>query len=93
MKGQFYKNGQKAVEVKGSTLIYYYKNGGLRAKGRIKDDLMQGKWIFHRETGQLWQIGRFKDSLKHGEFVRYDRQGRVEYRETFVLGKIVKKPK
>lgn len=93
MKEQFYKGGQKAIEVKGNTVTYYYKDGGLRAKGRMVDDMMQGKWIFYRETGQLWQVGHFKDNLKHGSFLRYDRKDRIEYQETFVRGKIVKKPK
>lgn len=93
MKDQFYKNGQKALQVKGSTVTHFYKNGGVRAKGRMTKDMMQGKWIFYRETGQLWQVGHFKDNLKHGAFIRYNRNDQVEYQETFALGKIVKKPK
>ncbi len=93
MKERFYKNGQKMFEQKGSTLTWFFKTGQVKARGRSVEGVMQGRWVFYRETGQLWQVGHFKDNLKHGAFVRYDRSDRVEYQETFALGKIVKKPK
>ncbi len=86
-----YKNGQKIFEQKGSIRSYYFKNGVLKAKGKLVDSLMQGKWIFNRESGDLWQIGNFKDNEKHGLFVRYDRDGNEEYHATFANGKLVKK--
>jgi antitoxin component YwqK of YwqJK toxin-antitoxin module len=91
MKESFFKNGQKATSQKGDVLTYFYKSGPVKAKGKFVDDLMQGKWVFNREDGSLWQIGHFKDNLKHGEWIRYDKTGKVEYRERFVLGKIVKR--
>jgi antitoxin component YwqK of YwqJK toxin-antitoxin module len=54
---------------------------------------MEGEWIFYRETGQLWQIGNFKNSKKHGHWIRYDRNNQIEYNETFIDNKIVKKAK
>lgn len=91
MKESFFKNGQKATSQKGDVLTYFYKSGPVKAKGKFVDDLMQGKWVFNREDGSLWQIGHFKDNLKHGEWIRYDKTGKVEYRERFVQGKNVKR--
>lgn len=91
MESTTYKNGQIIAEQKGNRLIYYYKNGKMKATGIFENNLMQGEWIFYRETGQLWQIGNFKDSIKHGPFIRYDRNDKVEYDENFVEGKKVKK--
>ncbi len=52
---------------------------------------MEGEWIFYRESGQLWQVGNFEHNLKHGRFIRYNKKDEVEYDETFVRGKLVKK--
>ncbi len=90
---KFYSNGQKAYQIKGTTLTYYYEDGTRRAYGPYKNKLMEGKWTFFRKTGQLWAISHFKNSKKHGVWVRYDRNDRLEYEETFVQGKAVPKAK
>jgi antitoxin component YwqK of YwqJK toxin-antitoxin module len=51
---------------------------------------MQGEWNFNRESGQLWQVGNFKDNKKHGKWIRCDKQGHLEYEESFENGKIKK---
>lgn len=86
-----YANGQKIFELVNNTLTYFYKNGNLKASGPFIDELMEGKWIFYRESGQLWQTGNFRHNLKHGRFIRYNKKDEVEYDETFVNGKLVKK--
>ena len=86
-----YKNGQAVFEQKGNVLTYYFKTGEIKAKGKSINSMMEGKWVFNRESGELWQIGNFKRNQKHGEWIRYDRKGKVEYQETFVDGKLVKK--
>jgi antitoxin component YwqK of YwqJK toxin-antitoxin module len=88
-----YVNGQKAVEQKGNTCTYYYKNGLMRAKGKLIDGQMQGKWTFNRESGKLWGTGHFKNNKKHGLWLRYDRKGKEEYRAKFSNGKLVSKEK
>jgi len=90
---KFYTNGQKIYDLDGNRLTYFYKNGKLKAEGTFENELMEGEWIFYRETGQLWQVGSFKNSKKHGHWIRYDRDDRVEYDETFIDNKIVKKRK
>ncbi len=91
MRNDEYVNGQKTYEFVGNKLIYYYKNGNIKAEGISENGLMQGEWIFYRETGQLWQVGNFLDEKKNGTWLRYDKNGKLEYSENFVDNKIIKK--
>lgn len=85
-----YANGQKVFEQEGDILTYFYKSGGIKARGISLDGIMQGEWTFYRETGQLWQIGNFKDNQKHGSWIRYNKKDQVEYNENFEKGKLKK---
>jgi antitoxin component YwqK of YwqJK toxin-antitoxin module len=67
------------------------KNGLLKAKGFYINSQMNGKWIFYRETGQLWQIGYFKMGKKEGTWTRFDRHDQIEYEESFIWDKKIKK--
>jgi len=93
LKKKLYTNGQPVHEMVGDKLIYYFKNGKIKAKGQFINDMMEGEWLFYRETGQLWQIGNFKNSQKDGIFVRYDWNDKIEYQEAFENGKVIKKKK
>ena len=88
-----YKNGQKIKELIGNKLTWYFKNGKIKAEGIVENNLMEGEWKFYRETGQLWQVGNFKEGKKNGAFIRYDKNDELEYQESFLDGKIVKKGK
>jgi antitoxin component YwqK of YwqJK toxin-antitoxin module len=88
-----YKNGQKANELIGNKLTWYFKNGKIKAIGIFENNLMEGEWIFYRETGQLWQVGNFKTGKKNGTWIRYDKNDQLEYHETFEDDKIVKNRK
>lgn len=90
MNKKQYVNGQKTYEKAGDKLTYFFKDGKIKAQGLSIKDLMQGEWKFYRETGELWQIGNFKDNQKHGKWVRFDKQGKLEYEETFSEGKQIK---
>lgn len=90
MKKKQYANGQKTFEQNGDILNYFFKDGTVKAKGTSIEGLMQGEWKFFRESGQLWQVGNFKDNQKHGKWIRYDKEGNLEYEETFFSGKIEK---
>lgn len=74
-----------------NTLTYFFKNGGLKARGLFENEKMQAEWKFYLETGQLWQVGNFKNNLKHGPWVRSDKNDVIEYNKVFEDGKIVKK--
>ncbi len=90
MNKKQYTNGQKTFEQKGDTLTYFFKDGTVKAYGVSINGVMQGEWKFYRETGQLWQIGNFRDNQKNGKWLRYDKQGKLEYDETFEEGKLRK---
>jgi antitoxin component YwqK of YwqJK toxin-antitoxin module len=90
MKNKEYSNGQKTFEQTGEELTYFFKNGKIKAKGISINRIMEGEWKFYRETGQLWQVGNFKEGQKHGSWVRYDKKDKLEYKESFVNGKLVK---
>lgn len=86
-----YSNGQLINKLNGNRMTWFFKNGSVKAEGILDNNMMEGEWKFYRETGQLWQIGNFKQNMKHGSFTRYDKNDCVEYQETFVENKIVKK--
>jgi antitoxin component YwqK of YwqJK toxin-antitoxin module len=91
MKNKAYSNGQKTFEQAGDKLTYFFKNGKIKAEGLSISEIMEGEWKFYRETGQLWQVGNFKGGQKHGSWLRYDKKDKLEYKETFDKGKLVKK--
>lgn len=89
--GKQYKNGQLKSEIVGDQLINYFEDGSVKAQGMIKNEKMEGKWIFNKKGGQLWQIGSFQADIKNGEWIRYDSKGDIAYHVVFDDGKIVKK--
>jgi antitoxin component YwqK of YwqJK toxin-antitoxin module len=93
LKKKLYTNGQPVHEMVGEKLIYYFKNGKIKAEGQFINNMMEGEWIFYRETGQLWVIGNFKNNVKNGIWIRYNKNDKIEYQETFENGKIIKKKK
>ena len=88
--GKTYKNGQLKSEIKEDQLINYYEDGSIKAKGKVSEEKMEGKWIFNRKGGQLWQIGHFHEDVKNGEWIRYDTKGEIVYHVIFKDGKVVK---
>lgn len=88
MKKKTFSNGRPTYTLEGHYLTYFFKNGKVKAEGKSVDGVMQGEWKFYRETGRLWQVGHFKDNQKHGTWIRYDKQGNLEYNETFENGTI-----
>jgi hypothetical protein len=89
-KKTHYANGQKIFEQKGNVLTYFFKTGVLKAKGKLVNGLMEGRWIFNRESGKLWQVGNFKKGVKQGSWVRYSKTGKVEYEADFINDKVAK---
>jgi uncharacterized protein YdhG (YjbR/CyaY superfamily) len=54
-----------------------YADGGLKAKGRMKDGELHGDWQWWRKDGSLQRSGRFDRGRQVGEWTTYDRDGRV----------------
>lgn len=86
-----YANGQRMNELQGNRLIWYYKDGVVKAEGPYENDQMEGEWRFYRATGQLWQVAHFLHNQKHGLWTRYDRNDQVEYRVEFAHDKPIKR--
>jgi uncharacterized protein YqkB len=89
--GKSFKNGQIKSEIIGNQLTNYYEDGSVRAQGKVRNEKMEGRWIFNRKGGQLWQIGHFHEDVKNGEWIRYDSKGVVSYHVVFEKGKVVEK--
>lgn len=89
--GETYKNGQPKAEIKDDFLIFYFEDGTTKAQGKIRDEKMEGKWIFYKKGGQLWQIAHFYADTKDGELIRYDSKGEIAYHVVFKKGKVVEK--
>jgi antitoxin component YwqK of YwqJK toxin-antitoxin module len=86
-----YSNGRKTFEFSGEKLTWFFKTGIIKAEGLFISGQMDGEWKFYRESGQLWQIGHFRNGIKDGSWIRYDKSGNLEYNETYMNGKVVKR--
>ncbi len=54
-----------------------YADGGLKAKGRIKDGELHGDWQWWRQDGSLMRSGTFDRGRQVREWTTYDRSGAV----------------
>ena len=61
---------------KSGVFVEYYKNGGIKAKGRYKGSKMHGKWEFFRQDGSIMRSGSFKAGVQSGEWITYDAKGK-----------------
>lgn len=61
---------------KNGSFVEYYKNGGLKAKGKYKGDKMHGVWEFYRLDGTLMRSGSFKNGVQIGIWVTFDSKGK-----------------
>ena len=63
--------------------IEYYKNGGLKAKGKFKGKVMHGFWEFYRIDGTLMRSGSFKNGKQSGTWKTFATTGRFVKEQTF----------
>ena len=68
---------------KNGLFIEYYKNGGIKTKGKFKGKLMTGKWDFFRQDGSLMRSGSFKNNKQVGEWITFDSKGKVVKKTNF----------
>jgi uncharacterized protein YdhG (YjbR/CyaY superfamily) len=61
---------------KNGLFVEYYKNGGIKAKGKYKGKNMHGAWEFYRMNGTLMRSGAFKDGKQTGIWVTFDSNGK-----------------
>jgi uncharacterized protein YdhG (YjbR/CyaY superfamily) len=53
----------------------FYPDGGLKAKGRMKDGELHGAWRWWRKDGTLLRSGTFDRGRQIGEWTTYDASG------------------
>jgi uncharacterized protein YdhG (YjbR/CyaY superfamily) len=51
----------------------FYDDGGLKAKGKIRDGELHGAWRWWRKDGSLLRTGSFDRGRQVGEWTTYDR--------------------
>ena len=61
---------------KNGLFIEYYKNGGIKAKGKYKGAKMHGRWEFFRVNGSLMRSGSFIDGKQSGTWTTFDTKGK-----------------
>ena len=61
---------------KNGLFIEYYKNGGIKAKGKYKGAKMHGKWEFYRMDGSLMRSGSFTNGKQSGLWTTFDSKGK-----------------
>ena len=61
---------------KNGLFIEYYKNGGIKAKGKYKGSKMHGKWEFFRIDGSLMRSGSFTNGKQNGLWTTFDAKGK-----------------
>jgi len=54
-----------------------HKDGSIKARGRVIDDVLTGYWEWFRKDGTKMRSGYFEDGKQVGEWTTYDAKGRV----------------
>jgi antitoxin component YwqK of YwqJK toxin-antitoxin module len=57
--------------------IDYHKNGSVKAKGHVIDDVLTGYWEWFRKDGTKMRTGYFESGKQVGEWTTYDATGRA----------------
>jgi antitoxin component YwqK of YwqJK toxin-antitoxin module len=57
--------------------IHYHKDGSIRAKGHVIDNVPTGYWEWFRKDGTIMRSGYFRDGIQIGEWTTYDSAGAV----------------
>ena len=68
---------------KNGLFIEYYKNGGIKAKGKYKGNKLHGAWEFYRIDGSLMRSGSFKDGKQSGIWRTFTKTGRQVSEQSF----------
>ena len=61
---------------KDGTFFEYYKNGGVKSKGKYKGSKMHGKWEFYRMDSSLMRSGSFNNGAQSGTWITFDAKGK-----------------
>lgn len=61
---------------KSGEYLEFYGNGVLKASGKMRNNLLQGKWKWYRKNGTIMRSGQFIKGKQVGDWTTYDSQGR-----------------
>jgi antitoxin component YwqK of YwqJK toxin-antitoxin module len=64
----------------------YYDNGSLKAKGKKKNELKEGKWIFYFEDGKVFREIHFHNDIEEGEWKMWHANGALYLEQMKVHG-------
>lgn len=67
---------KKSEVVKGFTIKYHANGKTIWSKGKIKDDVPEGRWEWYRVDGTMKRSGHFKKGEPTGEWITYDANGK-----------------
>ena len=62
---------------KNGDFVEYYKDGGVKARGKYQGAQMHGAWEFYRVDGSLMRSGSFKNGEQYGEWTTFTATGKV----------------
>lgn len=81
-----YKNGQQ-----NGLETVWYMNGQKASEGNYKDGKRHGLWNEWYTKGLKWKEGNYKQGKKDGAWTAWDENGKVDLKETYTNGVLVKK--
>lgn len=69
-----------------ATVIEYYKNRKLKAKGTYTDGVRDGKWLLYHENGRVKEKVEYVAGVKEGDFKEYSDRGKLLLKGKYVKG-------
>jgi antitoxin component YwqK of YwqJK toxin-antitoxin module len=54
-----------------------HKDGSIKARGHVVDDVLTGYWEWFRKDGSKMRSGYFEDGKQVAEWTTYDAKGKV----------------
>jgi len=54
-----------------------HKDGSIKARGDVVDDVLTGYWEWFRKDGTIMRSGYFSNGKQTGEWITYDKKGKV----------------
>jgi len=77
------KDGKAPTQVQ----VAYHDNGKVWYRGRWKDELQEGKWVYYRPDGTRSEERSYRAGQLHGWLKRWDEKGKLSLRQEYRNGK------
>ena len=63
--------------IDGYTIKYHANSNTMWSKGKMKNDLPDGYWVWYRKDGSVKRSGYFKEGIQVGVWTTYDESGQI----------------